>query len=218
MCLRSPRLRSTNGWGGGSAVVEKPCCRATVWTRCTSLADFEPCYDVLILNLILGWQNKVQKKKGWTLSLLPQGCYVDSLQPAEAAQCQHVSTSYRPVNAFKVRKGRRASKPSSSCCPAESLTYSNTTVISIILTRQTSFTCLILNNDPATVQMASLQSHHTGHLFWVVDGSGCQPIAVEDGLTGSSLSNANVVQVELHWKRMISLILAVVWPEAAAIK
>lgn len=31
------------GEGGGSAVVEKPRCRATVWTRCTSLADFEPC-------------------------------------------------------------------------------------------------------------------------------------------------------------------------------
>lgn len=57
-----------------------------------------------------------------------------------------------------------------------------------------------------------------GHLFWVADGSGCQPVTVQDGLTGSSLSNANVVQVELHWKRMISLILAVVWPEAAAIK
>lgn len=143
------------------------------------------------------------------MSLLPQGCYVYSLQPAAAAQCQHVSTSYRPVNGFKVRKGRRASKPSSSCRPAESL---------IILTRQTSFTCLIFNNDPATVRMASLQSHHAGHLFWVVDGSGCQPITVQDGLTGSSLSNANVVQVELRWKRMISLILAVVWPEAAAIK
>lgn len=48
---------------GGSAVVEKPCCRATVWTRCASLDDFEPCYDVLILNLIFGWQNKVQGGK-----------------------------------------------------------------------------------------------------------------------------------------------------------
>lgn len=29
------------------------------------------------------------------MSLLPQGCSGNSLQPSEAAQCQHVSTSYR---------------------------------------------------------------------------------------------------------------------------
>lgn len=134
--------------------------------------DFEPCYDVLILNLIFGWQNKVQggKKKGEHCPFLPQGCCccVYSLQPAEAAQRQRVSTSYRPVNGFKVRKGRRASKPSSSCRPAESLAYGNTTVISISLTRQTSFTSLTMILLLSKWLRCSLIT--PGRLFWVADG------------------------------------------------
>lgn len=131
-----------------------------------------------------------------------------------ASACLHWLQASKRLQGSK-RSPRFQTLQSLASC-RKSHVYRNTTVISISLTRRTSFTSLTmilllskwLRCSPIT----------PGHLFWVADGSGCQPVPVQDGLTGSSLSNANAVQVELHWKRTISSILAVVWPEAAAIK